>query len=103
LGKLYFIASGTDGARTRLNAIGAPAPLTAVEAALEAQILSGAQTRSGAQKLGSPRPELELITEEDAYDFAHHRDTAALPAYRLVLNDAHQTRYYLDPVSGAIV
>ena len=38
----------------------------------------------------------EFISQEDAYYFSHH-DQIVLPAYRVVLNDADHTRYYLRP------
>jgi uncharacterized iron-regulated membrane protein len=46
--------------------------------------------------------EQALLNEEDAYYFGA-RDQAALPVYRVIANDAWQTRFYLDPVSGALL
>jgi len=43
---------------------------------------------------------IALIRTEDEYYFSHHRELVSLPAYRIILDDAQQTRYYLDPVSG---
>lgn len=43
-----------------------------------------------------------MLREEDAYYFSHH-DQVALPVYRIIANDAENTRYYLDPTSGALL
>jgi hypothetical protein len=43
-----------------------------------------------------------LLSEEDAYYFGLQEEVA-LPVYRIIANDAEQTRYYLDPVSGALL
>ncbi len=40
---------------------------------------------------------------EDPYYFSHHRDIVPLPVYRVILEDAGHTRYYIDPVSGAFL
>lgn len=92
-GALYFIATGADGERRRLDTAAAPAPLGHADWAGIAKALNG----PGA----APFP--ELMTREDEYYFSHHRDTVALPAYRVVLGDGSDTRYYIDPVSGALL
>jgi hypothetical protein len=43
----------------------------------------------------------EMITREDAYYFAHH-DDVELPVYRIILDNADATRFYLDPATGAL-
>jgi uncharacterized iron-regulated membrane protein len=90
-GEIFFIASGASGERRRLNERGAPAPLGGAELKFLAQALAGAAPA------GAP----QLLPHEDSYYFSHHRELAALPAYRLVL--ASGTRYYLDSVSGMLV
>jgi hypothetical protein len=43
-----------------------------------------------------------MMTQEDAFYFGHHGEVA-LPVYRVIVDDAELTRYYLDPVSGAVL
>jgi uncharacterized iron-regulated membrane protein len=43
------------------------------------------------------------LTREDTYYFSHHRDSVALPVYRIVLRDESAARYYVDPVSGMLI
>lgn len=91
-GKLFWLATATDGTVTRLDASGTPAPLSEPELALAAGRIVG---ESGISAQG-------ILREEDAYYFSHH-DRAALPVYRIIANDAENTRYYLDPASGALL
>jgi uncharacterized iron-regulated membrane protein len=44
-----------------------------------------------------------MLTEEDAYYFSHHANKAPLPVFRVVRSDATGWRYYVDPVSGALM
>ncbi len=89
-GKLYLVATTELGSRIRLDAYGVASPVTTDELARAAQNLNAS----------SPP---ELITREDTYYFTHHTEIAALPAYRLVLDDQERTRYYLDVVSAELV
>ncbi len=90
-GRLYFIGRTASGRRIRLNAAGAPAPLTRAElAAAAARLSPGGVAAQG------------MITREDAYDFSHH-DPALLPAYRVVEAGKGAAIDYLDPVSGELV
>ncbi|HTB88288.1 MAG TPA: hypothetical protein VK743_10065 [Steroidobacteraceae bacterium] len=89
--ELYFIAGGADGERLRLDARGAPAPLSAAELKFLAHALNSDGTP------GAP----QLLRQEDSYYFSHHRELVTLPVYRLVL--ASGTRYYLDSVSGMLL
>jgi uncharacterized iron-regulated membrane protein len=91
-GRLYFIASSSDGGRRRLDASGVAAPLNQSEIAWIARSL-GAGVSVGAAPT--------LMTSEDDYYFGHHREAARLPVYRMILRDG--TRHYLDPVSGMLV
>jgi hypothetical protein len=90
---LFLIAMRSDGSRQRLDAAGNPAPLMPADLAS----LTTALTR------GHGVQSAQLITAEDAYYFSHHRERVSLPAYRVILADAEQTRYYLDPVSGELL
>jgi len=91
-GRLYWLATDAKGAVTRLDASGNAAPLSQAELADAAQRLAR----------DNGIAEQALMREEDAYYFSHH-DAAVLPVYRIVLNDAQATRYYLDPASGALL
>jgi uncharacterized iron-regulated membrane protein len=91
-GKLFWIVTGPDGTVTRLDASGNPAPLSEPELAEAAARIVGA---NGISAQG-------MLHEEDAYYFSHH-DRVALPVYRIIANDAENTRYYLDPTSGALL
>jgi len=92
-GKLAMLAADGTGRTVRLDgATLRPAPLAADAwpriAALAAP--------------GAPVREAGVIETGDDYYFAHY-DDVALPAYRLVLDDAAATRLYFDPVSGELL
>jgi len=91
-GQLYWLATAADGTITRLDAAGRPAPLT------EDDLDQAAVRLAGATGIATRR----LVEREDTYYFSHH-DQVVLPVYRVILNDPEQTRYYLDPVSGALL
>ena len=91
-GKLFWLATTSDGAVTRLDAKGKPALATMDDLKDAAQRLAGNETILSQ----------ELIADEDAYYFSHH-DKVTLPAYRVILNDADATRYYLDPRSLSLL
>jgi hypothetical protein len=92
--ELALIAHRSNGARTRLHpGSHEPMPLSANE--LQTTVKGLLATRpSGAA--------LELIDSEDRYYFGHH-ETRILPVYRIVMNDAERTRYYLDPDTGELI
>jgi hypothetical protein len=91
-GRLYWLATDAGGKVTRLDAAGDAVPLP------EADLADAARRLAGDRSIA----EQGLLREEDAYYFSHH-DAAVLPVYRVVLNDADATRYYLDPLSGALI
>ena len=91
-GKLFWLATGADGTVARLDASGNAAPLSEQDLAEAAARLVGA---NGIAVQG-------MLREEDAYYFSHH-DQVALPVYRVIANDAENTRYYLDAASGALL
>jgi hypothetical protein len=91
-GKLFWLLTSADGAVTRLDASGNVAPLSEQELDEAAERVVGA---SGISKRG-------MLNEEDAYYFSHHNEVA-LPVYRIIANDAENTRYYLDATSGALL
>ena len=90
-GRLYWLATDDAGQVTRIDAGGHAAPLTTADLA-EAAVRIG-----GANAIASQ----EMITREDAYYFAHH-DDVELPVYRIILDNADVTRFYLDPATGAL-
>jgi uncharacterized iron-regulated membrane protein len=92
-GQMYFEATTAAGNRRRLNSAAVPAPLDAADLAYVARVLCGG---------GAPVAP-QLMRQEDAYYFSHHRDLARLPVYRVTLPGDSATRYYLDAVSGALV
>src|SRR5215831_11466564 len=91
-GKLFWLATAADGTVTRFDASGNAAPLSEAELARAAERIVGA---NGISAQG-------ILREEDAYYFSHH-DQVVLPVYRIIANDAENTRYYLDPTSGALL
>jgi uncharacterized iron-regulated membrane protein len=91
LGQQFCILTNHQGERRRIDVAGTIAPLSA------SQVLLAAHSLAKGRSFEPP----ELIHSEDRYYFSHHRETALLPAYRIVLMDG--TRYYLDPVSGALL
>jgi len=92
-GQLYFLASAADGERWRLDATAAPVALN------EANL-----TYIGAALVGTEPPQSpQLMRREDTYYFGHHREVVQLPAYRFVTRNGSGTRYYVDPVSGALI
>ncbi len=91
-GQLTLIATHTDGTRSRINPDGGSATLSAADWPRIARTLGGT---------GAATP--QLMTQDDAYYYSQPGAAAQYPIYRLILNDAHATRLYLDPVSGVPV
>lgn len=90
-GTLHAVIMGTDGEpRSRVDAAGAPAPL------------SEAEVRRVAGGLGPPVAALTLLRQEDDYYYGHHR-TVPLPVWRLGLADPARTQLYIDSRTGAVV
>jgi uncharacterized iron-regulated membrane protein len=89
-GDLYWLAAKADGSVTRLDAAGNPAPVG------EAELTSAAARLAGTNGIAEQR----LISESDTY-FVD--SGGRLPVYRVILNDTENTRYYLDPVTGALL
>ncbi|HEY4546833.1 MAG TPA: PepSY domain-containing protein [Pedomonas sp.] len=86
---LFLAAVNASGTRIRINADGAPSPLTQDE--LSAALANGPGITA-----------LDLLHGHDAYYYAH-RDPAPLPVWRAVLADAQQTRLYIDPQTGRVL
>jgi hypothetical protein len=91
-GRLYLAGTRVDGSRFRVDSQSEPAALSSTDLRYMGATLDS--TRDGYQ--------MERITAADAYYFSHHRELVEFPAYRVILNDAGKTRYYLDPMSGQI-
>jgi uncharacterized iron-regulated membrane protein len=68
-----------------------------------------ADLQAAAQRLarGTSIESQGTIADEDAYYFnftvAERDDANPFPAYRIVLNDAEHTRYYLNPMTAQLV
>jgi uncharacterized iron-regulated membrane protein len=95
-GKLYWMATFDDGGVKRLDAAGHVAPSNEVELSQAAQRIAGDRGIA----------EQRLMTEEDPYYYSRQRrqfEQVVLPVYRVILNDDEQTRYYLDPNTGALL
>jgi uncharacterized iron-regulated membrane protein len=95
-GRLYWMATYNDGSVNRLDADGHAAPPNEVELARLAARIAGDR----------PIAEQRLLAEEDAYYYARQRrrfEDLVLPVYRVILDDEEQTRYYLDPNTGALL
>jgi uncharacterized iron-regulated membrane protein len=89
-GDFYWLATQADGTVTRLDAAGNPAPLS------EAELTAAATRLAGTSGIAEQR----LMNEPDTYFIGQG---GRLPVYRIVLNDAESTRYYLDPTTGALL
>jgi hypothetical protein len=89
-GDIYWLATKADGSVTRLEAMGHPAPIAEPE-------LTTAATRLAAT---NGIAEQRLISEPDTYFVG---SGGRLPVYRVILDDAENTRYYLDPTTGALL
>ena len=91
-GRLHWLATRRDGNVVRLDAAGRAAPLSEADLGDAAQRLAGPDGIAAQAMLGG----------EDGYYFGHH-EPVVLPVYRVIVNDAARTRYYLDPTSGALL
>jgi hypothetical protein len=89
-GDLYWLATKADGSVTRLDATGNPAPVG------NAELTTAATRLAGANGIAEQR----LISEPDTYFVG---SGGKLPVYRVILNDQENTRYYLDPTTGALL
>ena len=92
-GQLHWVATKSTMERTRIDMVGAAAPLNESELMRIADALGNDNNRLLPQ----------LLTTEDNYYFSHHQEAVRLPAYRVIANDDQQTRYYIDPISGALL
>jgi hypothetical protein len=89
-GDLYWLATKADGSVTRLDATGNPAPVGGPELTAAAARLAGTNGIA----------EQRLFSEPDTCFVG---SGGRLPVYRVILNDAENTRYYLDPNTGALL
>jgi len=96
-GKLFWLAAHRDGAIERLDAEGRQAPVQTGD------LTEAAKRLAGTNGIASE----EMMNAQDAYYFDFQgfaeRDPLLLPVYRVIVNDAEQTRYYLDPRSGNLL
>lgn len=87
--RLYVMARQQDGTEVRLDVAARLAQLT------------DEQVKAVVAKLPVPVRELQLMEQEDSYYYGH-KQQAQLPVYRMILEDAEQTRLYLHPVTGSV-
>ncbi len=89
-GQPWFITRMIDGSRLRLDAHAAPAPFD-----------EGSQERAAELLGGDKAAQVDLMTAEDDY---YYKGSAAsdFPVVRVKVTEAGDTRFYLDPVSGAV-
>ncbi|HMI95839.1 MAG TPA: PepSY domain-containing protein [Micropepsaceae bacterium] len=96
-GKMFWLAVAQNGAIERLDSQGHPAEVSNVDLGAAAKRLAGTEAIASQ----------ELIATEDAYYFdfsvAERSDPPPFPVYRIILNDAENTRYYLDPRTGELL
>ena len=91
-GRLFVMATRSDGTSLRLDAAGRPAPLTAL--AVAAAVLA---------KDGPRVEQMVRLDHEDDYYYSGYDGPAALPVYRVRLADAQATTVYIDAASGQVV
>lgn len=84
--KLYVIASRADGTQERLDANG------------DVAVIGNSEVEAVIARL--PVKSSELMETEDSYYYGH-KNEAALPVFRVILDDAEETRLYINPESGA--
>lgn len=86
--KFFMMAARPDGTTELLDKSGARARI------------ERADVESAIGRLGTPVKSFELMQEEDSFYYGHKR-AAELPVYRTILDDAEQTRIYINPSNGA--
>lgn len=87
--RLYVLATTADGRQTRLD----------VEARLAA--LTQHDIADAVERLDAPVKEFTQLNEEDAYYYGH-KGEVPLPVYRVLIDDAEQTRLYIDNDTGNV-
>jgi hypothetical protein len=92
-GKLYWLAHWADGKTVRLDSDGRQAPVREADLGRAAQLLANGRRIESEQ----------LLRDEDSYYYRSAGGRITLPVYRVILADAEQTRYYLDPRTGGIL
>ena len=92
-GRLYDIAYDAEARSRRLDG-----------STLAPTALGKADIEAAAQRLaaGASLRSVERLERGDAYYFSQ-RDSRPLPVYRVLVDDAERTRYYLDAASGDLV
>ena len=91
-GRLYLVATSSNGVRERLDAAGRAAPLNNADMAFIAATLAGK----------GPHSAVTYLPNGDNYYFSHDEDFVPTPIDRLIV-PAASVRYYFDPVTGVLV
>jgi uncharacterized iron-regulated membrane protein len=92
-GQPWAIMARADG-----SAVRAEFPSLTESPLAEAELAARAALMRPEDKIASQG----LIREPDAYYYGHKREVP-LPVYRIVYDDAEQTRFYFDPRTGELV
>jgi uncharacterized iron-regulated membrane protein len=87
--RLYPMITLQQGEQIRLNASGRQISLQIPD--IERVVAA----------LGTPVSEAGLMYNEDNYYYGHKREVP-LPVYRVIMDDAEQTRIYINTVTGAV-
>lgn len=87
--QLYPMAHTRQGEQLRLDNRGQPTRLQTAD--IERVVA----------RLETPVREAGLMHREDSYYYGHKRDVA-LPVYRVIMDDAEQTRIYINTETGAV-
>lgn len=97
-GQIFSVATTRSGRRQRFDASWNPVSVSNAELATAADTLSASSDAAE-----STPASWELLTGEDWYYYNHGDSKVSLPVIRMTMRDAPATRYYLDPVSGALL
>jgi len=100
-GKLFVVASTRNDAHTRFDSTWRLAPLRDTDINQVATLLSTNAVTSGA--FTRSKPNVQLLTQPDAYYYNQAQQRASLPVWRVALSDVQATRYYLDPITGNLL
>src|SRR5690606_12557991 len=89
--ELFVLAHAAGDARAvRLDAAARPAAAVSL-----------AQVEALAARLDAPVRKIEVLEREDSYYYGH-KGSVELPVYRLLVDDADETRLYVTPTTGGV-
>ncbi|HLT64039.1 MAG TPA: hypothetical protein VKZ92_05905, partial [Pseudohongiella sp.] len=88
-GQAWLLGYNADGSTVRYSS------------SAQRSVLQLDEIESAIRKLDVPVKSAGLIDREDSYYYGHKRNVA-LPVYRALLDDAQQTRIYINPQTGQV-